>query len=240
MCLLSAVSCSVSAACVPIYARQMAWQAIAQQSQGLAAAAAERQRQRHNHLLKPATAYCSDNNPSPCGSTIVILSRFLPSMTPPYTTMATPEQNFWYDSQGHSSSRRRRGFTRQYRTHDSRPRPCSTCGGTRDGTLIEVDITSHSLTFAGRPARLVLAHDVTERRRAITALAERTRSLEAVRGVAGGRPGVGPEYAVTPHPRACCRSPGSHRGCHLALGRGAAGSHAACPSRARSTSSKRP
>ncbi len=54
----------------------------------------------------------------------------------------------------------------------------------QDGTIIEVDITSHSLTFAGRPARLVLAHDVTERRQAALALAERTRRLEAVRGVA--------------------------------------------------------
>jgi PAS domain S-box-containing protein len=54
----------------------------------------------------------------------------------------------------------------------------------RDGTIIEVEITSYSLTFAGRPARLVLAHDVTERRQAALALVERTRRLEAVRGVA--------------------------------------------------------
>src|SRR5262249_21188477 len=54
----------------------------------------------------------------------------------------------------------------------------------RGGTSIEVEITSHSLTFAGRPARLVLAHDVTERRQAAIALAERTRGLEAVSGVA--------------------------------------------------------
>jgi PAS domain S-box-containing protein len=54
----------------------------------------------------------------------------------------------------------------------------------RDGTIIEVEITSHSLTFAGRPARLVLAHDVTERRQVALTLAERTRRLEAVRGVA--------------------------------------------------------
>ena len=49
----------------------------------------------------------------------------------------------------------------------------------KDGTIIEVEITSHSLPFSGRPARLVLAHDVTERQRATTALAERTRRLEA-------------------------------------------------------------
>jgi PAS domain S-box-containing protein len=54
----------------------------------------------------------------------------------------------------------------------------------RDGTIIEVEIPSHFLTFAGRPARLVLAHDITERRQAAIALAERTRRLDAVRGVA--------------------------------------------------------
>src|SRR5262249_19322581 len=54
----------------------------------------------------------------------------------------------------------------------------------RDGTIIEVEMTSHSLTFAGRPALLVLAHDVTERRQAALALAERTRRLEAVRSIA--------------------------------------------------------
>ncbi len=54
----------------------------------------------------------------------------------------------------------------------------------KDGTIIEVEVTSHTLTFAGRPARFVLAHDVTERQRAAIALAERTRRLEAVRDVA--------------------------------------------------------
>jgi PAS domain S-box-containing protein len=54
----------------------------------------------------------------------------------------------------------------------------------RDGTIIEVETTSQSLTFAGRPARLVLAHDVTERQQAAIALAERTRLLETVRSVA--------------------------------------------------------
>ncbi|MGH7607737.1 MAG: PAS domain S-box protein, partial [Gemmatimonadales bacterium] len=34
---------------------------------------------------------------------------------------------------------------------------------TKNGTVLDVDITSHVLTFAGRPAELVLAHDVTER-----------------------------------------------------------------------------
>src|SRR6266446_2620218 len=54
----------------------------------------------------------------------------------------------------------------------------------RDGTIIEVEITSHSLTFAGCAARLVRADGVSERRHAALALAERTRGLEAVSGVA--------------------------------------------------------
>jgi PAS domain S-box-containing protein len=37
---------------------------------------------------------------------------------------------------------------------------------TKGGDVIDVDIVSHELNFDERPARLVLAHDVTERRRA--------------------------------------------------------------------------
>jgi PAS domain S-box-containing protein len=40
----------------------------------------------------------------------------------------------------------------------------------RDGSVLDVELTSHELTFQGRPARLVLAHDVTERARARAAL----------------------------------------------------------------------
>ena len=40
----------------------------------------------------------------------------------------------------------------------------------KDGRIIEVEITSHTQDFDGRPAALVLAHDVTERRRAEAAL----------------------------------------------------------------------
>jgi len=40
----------------------------------------------------------------------------------------------------------------------------------RDGTLIQVEIVSHTVEFAGRPAELVLANDVTERKRAEEAL----------------------------------------------------------------------
>ncbi len=42
----------------------------------------------------------------------------------------------------------------------------------KDGSLIEVEITSNDLPFVGRDARLVLANDVTERKRAETALRE--------------------------------------------------------------------
>jgi PAS domain S-box-containing protein len=40
----------------------------------------------------------------------------------------------------------------------------------KDGSLIEVEITSHGLYFAGRPAELVLVSDITERKRAEEAL----------------------------------------------------------------------
>ncbi|MFO0887798.1 MAG: PAS domain S-box protein [Isosphaeraceae bacterium] len=40
----------------------------------------------------------------------------------------------------------------------------------RDGSLIDVEITSHRMGYAGRDAELVLAHDVTERLRAEAAL----------------------------------------------------------------------
>jgi diguanylate cyclase (GGDEF)-like protein/PAS domain S-box-containing protein len=45
---------------------------------------------------------------------------------------------------------------------------------TRDGQLIEVEVASHSLVFAGRRARIVLANDITRR---IQAEAETRRSL---------------------------------------------------------------
>ncbi|MBI3765166.1 MAG: PAS domain S-box protein, partial [Ignavibacteriales bacterium] len=40
----------------------------------------------------------------------------------------------------------------------------------KDGTFIDVEITSHTLRFSGRPARLVAVNDVTERKRAEEAL----------------------------------------------------------------------
>lgn len=41
-----------------------------------------------------------------------------------------------------------------------------------DGTIIFVEITSHALRFEGRPAKLVLANDITQRRQAEEALKE--------------------------------------------------------------------
>jgi PAS domain S-box-containing protein len=46
----------------------------------------------------------------------------------------------------------------------------------KDGTLINVEISWHSLDFEGRPARLVLASDVTERKNAEAALRESEES----------------------------------------------------------------
>jgi len=40
----------------------------------------------------------------------------------------------------------------------------------KDGQIIEVEIISHLLSLQGRPAKLVLANDITERRRAERAL----------------------------------------------------------------------
>ena len=40
----------------------------------------------------------------------------------------------------------------------------------KDGTIINVEITSSRLNFAGRPAEFVLVHDITERKKAETAL----------------------------------------------------------------------
>ena len=50
----------------------------------------------------------------------------------------------------------------------------------KDGSLIEVEITAYRLTFVGRQAQLVLANDVTERRRAEKALIETTQFQRAI------------------------------------------------------------
>ncbi len=54
----------------------------------------------------------------------------------------------------------------------------------KDGTIIDMEISSHDLSFDGRPARLVLAQDITARKRAEAALAERTTRLEALLAIA--------------------------------------------------------
>jgi two-component system cell cycle sensor histidine kinase/response regulator CckA len=62
----------------------------------------------------------------------------------------------------------------------------------KDGTIIEVEITSSPLSFAGRPAKFVLAIDVTERKKSEAALREledqlrQSQKLEAVGQLAGG------------------------------------------------------
>jgi diguanylate cyclase (GGDEF)-like protein/PAS domain S-box-containing protein len=64
---------------------------------------------------------------------------------------------------------------------ESSARPASWRLRTRDGRTLEVEITSHALDFGGRPARLVLAADVTARNRAeqeVRASEERFRQSE--------------------------------------------------------------
>lgn len=55
----------------------------------------------------------------------------------------------------------------------------------KDGTIIYVEVTSHVLNFAGRPAKLVLAHDVTERKKLEQQLRQ-AQKMEAVGRLAGG------------------------------------------------------
>lgn len=55
----------------------------------------------------------------------------------------------------------------------------------KNGELIEVEISAYGLTYAGRPACLVEARDVTEQRRAQAELAQTT---ELLRAVADGTP----------------------------------------------------
>jgi PAS domain S-box-containing protein len=49
---------------------------------------------------------------------------------------------------------------------------------TKDGRIIAVEVTSHAVQVGGRPARLVLAHDVTERLRAEAEIMRLNAELE--------------------------------------------------------------
>lgn len=50
----------------------------------------------------------------------------------------------------------------------------------KDGTVIDVEITTHTLTFDGKAAKLVLANDVTERRRSETALQTQFNQISTI------------------------------------------------------------
>jgi PAS domain S-box-containing protein len=56
---------------------------------------------------------------------------------------------------------------------------------TKDGTVIEVETTTHDLTFGERPARYVMAQDVTERRKFQLQLHQAQR-MESLGQLAGG------------------------------------------------------
>jgi signal transduction histidine kinase len=56
---------------------------------------------------------------------------------------------------------------------------------TKDGTIIDVDIARHTLTFAGRPAALAIARDITQRK-SLEAQLRQAQKMEAVGLLAGG------------------------------------------------------
>jgi two-component system, cell cycle sensor histidine kinase and response regulator CckA len=55
----------------------------------------------------------------------------------------------------------------------------------KDGSVIEVDVTSHDIVFDGKPGRLVLANNITERNK-IEAQLLRAQRMESIGTLAGG------------------------------------------------------
>ena len=55
----------------------------------------------------------------------------------------------------------------------------------KDGTLLDVEVTAHSLLLGGRPARMVAAQDVTEQKRLAAKLLQ-SQKMDAIGRLAGG------------------------------------------------------
>lgn len=53
----------------------------------------------------------------------------------------------------------------------------------KDGTVIDVDITSHTLTYNGRPAALVMAHDISQRLQTEAALRRLNRTYAVLSSI---------------------------------------------------------
>ena len=71
------------------------------------------------------------------------------------------------------------------RTADEVTLPLAWKHRARDGSVFEVEITGHSLTFNGRAARLVVARDLTEQRRVEQRLFQ-SQKMDAIGRLAGG------------------------------------------------------